>query len=399
MSSEHVILSVRRMRPRQLHLVAGIGYSHGMINRFYVHNFGCLENFELPLSKRPSTLLIGGNGSGKSTVGWALEVLQKIARGTNRVGELLKPADFSRGRSDVPLRLEIECVLNEKSYEYILALELPPTFKELRVADERLSIDGEKVYSRDRAQVTIFRTPSDREAKFLVDWHLVALPVIQVQSESDALHVFKSWLARMLILAPIPSQIDGDSKGDATLTPNRWVTNFGEWISGLLAHSPAAFTEIHEFLKKVMPDFKEFKNPLVGTDYRSLKVSFQQDQARFELPFGKLSDGEKCFFICAVVLASNQAHGPIFCFWDEPDNYLSPSEVGHFVMDLRRAFQAGGQLLAASHNLEGIGQFSRENTLLLHRRGHFDPTLVKPLSELSINGDLTHALIRGDLAP
>ena len=92
-----------------------------MIQRFYVHNFRCLENFELPIAKRPSTLLVGRNGSGKSTVGLALEVLQKIARGTNRVGDLVRPADFSRGRSDVPLRFEIELVLDEKrSYEYCL---------------------------------------------------------------------------------------------------------------------------------------------------------------------------------------------------------------------------------------------------------------------------------------
>lgn len=367
-----------------------------MISRFYVHNFRCLENFDLPISKRPSTLLVGENGSGKSTVVSALEVLQKLARGTNRVGEILKPADLSRGRSEVPLRFEIECVLGARAYEYILALELPPTFKELRVAEERLSIDGDPVYSRDRAQVTIFRTSSDREATFLVDWHLVALPLIQVKSEGDSLHVFKSWLARMLILAPIPSQIDGDSSGDS-LTPDRWVKNFGEWISGLLAHSPAAYTAIHGFLTKVMPDLKDFQNPQVGRDYRSLSVRFQQDQATLELPFRELSDGEKCFFICAVVLASNHAYGPILCFWDEPDNFLSPSEVGHFVMGLRRAFQSGGQLIVTSHNLEGIAQFSRENTLLLHRRSHFDPTLVRPLSELSINGDLTGALIRGDL--
>ena len=50
-----------------------------MIRRLYVHNFRCLENFELPVSGQPSVLLIGKNGSGKTTVGLALEILQKIA--------------------------------------------------------------------------------------------------------------------------------------------------------------------------------------------------------------------------------------------------------------------------------------------------------------------------------
>jgi predicted ATPase len=367
-----------------------------MIQRFYVHNFRCLENFELPISKRPSTLLIGRNGSGKSTVGWALEVLQQIARGANRVRDLIKPADFARGRSDVPLRLEIEVSLENKTYEYIVAFELPPEFRELRVAEERLSIDGEHVYARDRAQVTFFKTSREREAKFLVDWHLVALPVIQARSEADALHTFKSWLARMLILAPIPSQIEGDSK-DPTLMPHRWCKNFGDWISGLLAQALAAYTEIDKHLKQVMPVLMDFQNPSVGKDTRSLSVQFHQDQATLSVPFEQLSDGEKCFFIYAVVLASNQAYGPIFCFWDEPDNHLSTSEVGHVVMNLRRSFQSGGQLLGVSHNLEAIGQFSRENILYLYRRSHLEPTQVRRLSDVQIEGDLAEALIRDDL--
>ncbi len=311
-----------------------------MIQRFYVHNFRCLENFELPIAERSSSLLIGRNGSGKSTLGSALEVLQQIARGTNRVGQLVRPDDLARGRSDVPLRFEIEVVLNGASFQYDLALELPDGFRELRVAEEKLSKAGKEIYSRNRAQVVLPRTATDREAKFQVDWHLVALPLIQEQSEADPLHVFKAWLARMLILAPLPCQMSGNSEG-GTLTPNRACTNFGEWFTGLLTHSPSAYTHVDGFLRELMPDLKDIKNPLSGKESRSLSVQFQQDHTALSLPFGELSDGEKCFFVCALVLAANQAYGPIFCFWDEPDNYLALSEVGHFVMDLRRSFHSG----------------------------------------------------------
>ncbi len=57
-----------------------------MIQRLYVHNFRCLENFVLTLKGMPSALLIGKNGTGKSTIAAVLEVLLAIARGTNRVG-------------------------------------------------------------------------------------------------------------------------------------------------------------------------------------------------------------------------------------------------------------------------------------------------------------------------
>lgn len=50
-----------------------------MLQRLYVHNFRCLENFELNLKEMSSALLIGKNGSGKSTLSRVLEVFQSIS--------------------------------------------------------------------------------------------------------------------------------------------------------------------------------------------------------------------------------------------------------------------------------------------------------------------------------
>jgi Predicted ATPase len=131
-----------------------------MLQRLYVHNFRCLENFELPIKGMPSALLIGKNGAGKSTTASALEVLQKICRGINRMRDLEKlnlisSKDFARGRSDVPIRFEIEVLLQDKLYKYVLALDLPEKFRELRVFEEQLLVAGDPIYSRKEAQVTL----------------------------------------------------------------------------------------------------------------------------------------------------------------------------------------------------------------------------------------------------
>jgi len=370
-----------------------------MIQRLYVHNFRCLENFELSLKGMSSSLLIGKNGAGKSTVGYALEVLKRIARGTNRVGQLVQSKDFARGRSDVPIRFELEVLLDGRLYKYVIAFELPENFKELRVFEEQFLVDGKQIYSRKEAQVILYTTNSrNREAQFLLDWHLVALPMIQSQSETDPLSLFRSWLARMMILAPIPKSMTGDSKGE-TLEPMPDGSNFGEWFSGLLSRYPAAYTQVDKYLRGVMPDIQDFVNEPIGKDSKSMVVRFEKNNANLSVDFEDLSDGEKCFFLCAIVLAANKYYGPLFCFWDEPDNYLSLSEVGHFVMSLRRSFKDAGQFLATSHNEEAIRKFSNENTLVLHRKSHLEPTLVRLLSELTIEGDLINALILGDIEP
>lgn len=373
-------------------------YDFSVIRRLYVNNFRCLENFELPLSGQSSVLLIGKNGAGKTTVGLVLEVLQNIGRGKNRVGDLVKPKDFGRGRTGVPIRFEIEVELAAIIYGYTIAFEFPDAFKELRVFEEKLTVNGRPVYTRALAQVHLTKAGQETEAAFRIDWHLVALPIIQEKSDSDPIFIFKQWLARMLIFRPMPSAIRGDSDQE-TLQPNTQVTDFGAWFAGLLAYAPSAYTKVDEYLRQVMPDLKDIKNPVVGADSRSLVVQFSKDRASVTLPFEDLSDGEKCFMICALVLAANDAYGPLFCFWDEPDNYLALDEVGHFLLALRKAFQSGGQFLATSHNQEAIRRFSDENTLHLSRNSHLEPTIVRPVNEMHINGDLVSALIRGDVEP
>jgi predicted ATPase len=367
-----------------------------MIRRLYVHNFRCLENFELSIQGQSSLLLIGRNGAGKTTVGIALEILQRIARGTNQVSDLVKSKDLTRGRSDSPMRFEIQAELGGEIYEYIIAFDHPETFRQLRVYEENLRVAGKDVYTRNLAQVSLARMNQEREARFLIDWHLVALPIVQESSEKDALFIFKQWLSRMLVLRPIPSLITGDST-EETLQPDPQVINFGAWFSGLLGYAPSAYTKIDKYLKQVMPDLRDIKNPITGKDAKSLTLQFANSHEPLSIPFEDLSDGEKCFMICALVIAANSAYGPIACFWDEPDNYLALSEVGHFILALRKVFETGGQLITTSHHPEAINRFSEENTLVLFRRNHLEPTIIRPVSQLQLDGDLVNALIRGDV--
>jgi predicted ATPase len=369
-------------------------YYRSVIRRLYIHNFRCFENFELPLAGRSSALLIGKNGTGKSTVGLALEILQKIARGTNRVDELLKPKDLARGRTEVPIRFEIEAEIQATLYLYTIAFELPKDLRALHVLEEKLLVGGQPVYSRAKADVHLGGFAPD--GQFRIDWRLAALPIVQEQSRTDPLYVFKQWLSHMLVLRPLPSLITGESEGESLL-PDPQVSKFGEWFAGLLASAPAAYGRIEAHLRQLMPDLEDITNPPVAKDARSIAVQFSSGPARVSIPFQDLSDGEKCYMICALVLAAHKAYGPLVCYWDEPDSHLGLSEVGHLVLELRRTFQSQGQLIATSHNPEAIRSFSDENTFVLSRRNHLEPTVVRPLSDLQVNGDLVNALIRGDV--
>lgn len=370
-----------------------------MLQRLYVHNYRCLENFEFKPGDVSSALLIGKNGSGKSTLAQALRIFQAIGRGSNRVATLIKPRDFSLGRTGVPMRLEMHVTLAGRAFRYALALDLPDRFKELRVLEESFVVDDVPLYTRDLAHVTVQRQNATQpEARFSMDWHLVALPVIQDPSATNALEVFREWLARMVLLAPIPRLMRGGAE-EESLQPAEDANNLADWLSGLLAQYPAAYAPLAQYLQQVMPDLSDFRFERAGKEAKDLIVRFKAGNAQHEFDFHTLSDGEKCFFLCGVVLAANQSYGPLLAFWDEPDNYLSLSEVSHFVTALRRGFQQGGQLLMTSHNEEAVRRFSNDNTWVLGRKSHLEPTVIRSLEEIAPGTDVVQALICGELEP
>ncbi len=370
-----------------------------MLQRLYVNNFRCLEDFELNLKDMTSALLIGKNGSGKSTVLKVLEIFQNIGRGISKVSQLINFNDFYHNNLDLPIRFEIEVLLEEKIIKYSLVFiynedssPYSPWNSPIRllIAEEKLFISGQLLYSVIEGKGNLYLN-QNTTSTFLADNENVALTRSFTQAS-----LFKSWLAKMIILAPIPNLITGESNGE-TLQPKQNASNFGEWISGLLSQYPAAYTQVDKYLKQVMPDVQDFLNEQIGKNAKNMIVRFEAKNTNFSIDFRDLSDGEKCFFICAVVLAANKYYGPLFCFWDEPDNYLSLSEVGHFVTSLRRAFKTSGQILVTSHNEEAIRKFSNENTFILDRKSHLEPTLIRLLSDLPVTGDLINSLISGDI--
>ena len=372
-----------------------------MLQRIYIHNFRGLDNFELKLAE-PSTLLVGHSGTGKSTIAKVLRLFQKIGRGINRASQLVDASDCTLRRTEIPLSFEIQVKIAGSSYRYALTFELPERFREFRVAKERLDVDGKEIFRRESATVHMSRGPSERlvlqtSVQFNIDWHLVALPVIQSNASNDPIAEFRRWLARIVVLAPVPAHMKGESH-EESLEPLEDGSNFADWLTGVLAQYPSSYNSIDQFLKMRMTDLQEFRNVPAGKNAKSLVVRFFSGQA-FEVAFDDLSDGEKCTFLSAVVLAANAAYGPLFVFWDEPDNFLPISEVGHFVLALRQAFKDNGQLLATSHNAETMERFSVENILHLSRASHLEPTVIRPLSDLSTakGRDLIRDIVSGEI--
>ena len=364
-----------------------------MIERLYAHNFRCLENFTIDFGARPSVLVIGKNGAGKSTVLQCLALFQSICRGSNRVGKLISASDFTQHRMNHPMRFEVELTLSGKQFKYAVSFEWPETFREARILDESLSVDGQVIFTRHQAQIHL-----SGGAAFGLDWHIVALPVINERPGERAIQDIKTFFACMILIAPIPAKMTGFSE-EPSMELQDDAANYASCLRGLLGQKPAAYSEFDSYVKTVIPDFSSIENIERGESGTQLIVKFEQQnpQRSLSVEFKALSDGEKCFFLSAYIIASNSVGSPVFCMWDEPDNHLSLSEVGQFITGLRKMSNLSGQFIATIHHPETVRKFSDETTFVLTRRSHLDPTVVRPLADFTYSGDLINALIRDEI--
>ncbi|HEX4123264.1 MAG TPA: AAA family ATPase [Tepidisphaeraceae bacterium] len=364
-----------------------------MIERLYVQNFRCLESVTLDFAGTPSALIIGNNGAGKSTTLHALSVFQSICRGSSRVGTLIVSADFSFLHIDRPMRFEIEVSLTGKHFKYAISFDWPDTFREARILDESLSVDGQAIFTRHHAQVQL---PGG--GNFGLDWHVFALPVINERPPGRAIQDLKAFFASIVLIAPNPTEMSGFSE-QPSVELEHDASNFASCLRSLLVRKPAVYSALDAYVREVIPDFSSIDHEDRGKDGQQLMVNFKRPDAdeSLRVEFDALSDGEKCFFLSGYIVASNATGFPVVCMWDEPDNHLSLSQVGQFITGLRKMANRGGQFIATSHHPETVRKFSDDNTFVLTRKTHLDPSLPKLLKDFSYSGDLINALIRDEI--
>lgn len=383
-----------------------------MLKRIYVNNYKCLVNFEWKTGDSRSALLMGANGTGKTSISDVFLFLRDIGRGEIDTGKIgmsdsvpLSPlmAWNGRGKEDEPMQFEIDVGLGGNLFSYGLSLDLPKTFTRFRVTSEYLRQNGKPLFQRDRANVSIISLHGD-PIDISHDWHSIFLPTFQNAIESGPVNSFKEWLSRILILAPVPSLMSGELKGDGKFL-SRNTSDIADWVISLQSRDSELSVQVNNRMREVFPDFKSFgvrkilPNAKYGKDYLFLK--FQGDKIS-EIPFFLLSDGMKCFFLSALLPVVVSLEPSAFCFWDEPDAHLSLSEVENFIGTLRKTFANRGQCIVTSHHPETMNGYPEDESWLLIRKDNLTATrppltLAEYRKEKSFCGNVQNAWMLGDI--
>ncbi len=341
-----------------------------MLRRLYVDNYKCFSNFEF--KPGPLSLLLGRNGTGKSSVLDVLSSVRALALGHRDV----LTAFPSRSRTRWDSRREQAFVLEVAApfglCSYALRVEHKSDERLGRVLEETLTVDAQPLFRFTGGDVHLHRDDHSAGPVFPADWSRSALATVPERHDNTKLWWFKRWLERLWVVSIDPREMASESAME-TSEPGQRLGDFASWYRHVLQEQPGDLGPLFGELEAVLPGFVSLNLQQVGERARRLTAAFRPAaSAAGATPlFGleELSDGQRCLIALYSLLRLGLRRDTLLCF-DEPDNFVALSEIQPWLISLRERVESdGAQALVASHHPEVANYLASDCGQLFERDG------------------------------
>lgn len=371
-----------------------------MLTRLYATNYRCLVNFEFkPTAKQ---LIIGRNGTGKTTVFDVLAMLRDLAA-------LGKPCeDYLGGKTRTcwqhvfEQRFELDVKGNGGEYRYTLVVGLPeevmngliPENLPLtslvlkpkmgfvaravlgrigdpfgpRVKEENLNFNGKPLFRFREGEIALFddQQKPDPSVKFPFNQGRSGLAEASGK-DNTKLTWFRRWLRGLTQVQINPWAMSVRSERESP-DPAKDLSNFADWYRHLRLESGDAVFEAIKDLREAIPGLEALDAKEAGLDVRVLQATMRSPNGKtVDLPFTDLSEGQRTLIALYVLLYCAVGEDRTLLI-DEPDNFIALAEIQPWLMKLLdRVDETGGQVILVSHHPELLDQLAGRGGVLLDR--------------------------------
>jgi len=331
-----------------------------MLKRVYVDNFRTLVNFDLPL--RELTLLLGPNGSGKTTVFEAVHAVRDFLCAEKTSNDLFPTGTLTRWETrDTQV---FELALGEPIGEFVYHLEIQHDRirQRCRVKSERLLHDGHTLYESkvDDAQLRarLYRDNYGVGPEVLVDWSRSGVASIQPRPDNTLLTSFKKRMERVVVARLNPAVMGAFADQESVMLA--WdASNFVAWFRYVASSDLDLMAKLRPALTEVIVGLDTLSLAKHGDDAKALVARFRLEEApgaggvSYSCRFDELSDGERVLLVLYALL---ECAGPecTLCL-DEPENFLALREIQPWLnMVIDKAQSQAFQTVLISHHPELI---------------------------------------------
>lgn len=350
-----------------------------MVTRLYVDNFKTLSNFTLELG--PIRLLIGRNGTGKSSVLEVLGGLRRFVVGREDVGDVFRSTSRTRWDKRQAQRFELDLEGGGETFRYVLEVSHDLPRGGCRVYRESLHSGTGPLYEAglgegDLFQARLFRDDHSEGPQLLSDGIRSGVGVLQARHDNLKIARFRELIAAIQIAMPDPwSMEDSSEREEPELS--KGLANFASWFRHVSQEFPGRLESVFRDLRQVIPGFSELRLTQAGESTRVLKMEFRSGESRYSLDWLELSEGQR-LLVCLYSLLHWSAGPNQTLLLDEPENFLALGEIQPWTAALiDRVCEEGGQVILLSHHPEILDYMTPDRVTVLTRdRG--GPTVVRP---------------------
>jgi predicted ATPase len=330
------------------------------ITHVRIENVRAIESVDLELS-RPLTVLIGENGSGKSTIIECLELLRKAAE-SNWLNQINSQHRGIRGLLRSAMASMKLGVVVEDDDGALPTLDYTCALGESGVLSESL------IARTGTAEPQVLMTRTGMQADWLPEGR-TATQGSQLGSESTAIAIFgraNPAIARLgAVLRGIEIHLGFDTLASwAALSTGRQLTLRGPLMaapadrlqllgqnlavawSTLKNRDQAHWNETMQLVRLGLGDaIDSINTPAIGGGY--IDLSIKRTDLREPISVASLSDGQLAWL--AFVALARLDRGRSLLAIDEPELHLHPSLLGR-VVSLLAGIEGGGPVVISTHS-------------------------------------------------
>lgn len=347
-----------------------------MLKRVYINNYKCCVNFELKLDS--INLLLGDNGSGKSTVFEVLHKLQHLICRNGRVQQLFSTEHITRWQSLFKQRFEIELEGNNGVYQYELEIEQSSASQLPYIKFEKLFFNQKPLIITEDAKVHLYNDDHSLNTRYPFVYGLSAIATQPPDGNTTKLNWFKERLAKIIMVQINPMLMESESSQEFEYLDLQ-CRNFVDWYRSI-SQDQGRVIEINNALKEVINGFQYFEFKKTGENTVLLKVQISGQSYRFH----ELSHGQRVLIVLYTLVHYAQSQGCTLCI-DEPENFVSLSEIQPWIFAVKD-FCADGKMQAVliSHHPEYINDLA-ESAGIWFERNPDSPVRIRKINH---NGEL-----------
>jgi predicted ATPase len=324
-----------------------------------IQNFKAIRDSK-SIKITPLTTFIGNNGSGKSSIIEALQMLKELTLGG--IDSAIAPWHGFEYIWNQANKHEVDTKSDR------MLLKNPMSFELIFNGSSKLKIKLDVSYSNSANKVVF--------DKFTVNNETFSSIMTARLPETELNQIVESWQLLSLnpysMLEPLQQK---RSYGTIQLQPSG--ANIAEYLQSIRDMDIDAFNSIIDTLKYVLPYADDLKPKITSELERKVYLSLREKNIVEELPGWLLSTGT--LRILAILAVLRHPQPPSIIMIEEIENGLDPRTIHLVIEEMRSFVQSGkGQIVVTTHSPFLLDLLTISQIVVVDRNSSGSPVFIRP---------------------